>query len=80
MHGERGNGMNKEPIEIEPSDPNDKMDPASRLRFGKTFPIEWNVKVKEIGKVSSSHMSKLMRYMREEDSCDSDLDEADDED
>lgn len=73
---EKGNGMTKEPIQIEPTDPNDKMDPASRLRFGKTFPVEWNVKVKDIGKVNSHHLSKLVRYWKEEESYDSEEEEG----
>jgi hypothetical protein len=65
--GEYQLGMTKEPIEIIPSNPADHMDPASRLRFSKTFPVEWNVKVKDIGLVHPEHMSKLVRYWREED-------------
>jgi hypothetical protein len=72
--GEDGNGMDKEPIEIVPANPNDTMDPASRLRFGKTYPVEWNVKVKDIGRVRPSHMSKLIRYWKMEDFQDSDSD------
>ena len=59
--------MTKDPIEIVPADRNATMDPASRLRFGKTFPVEWNVKVKEIGRVASHDMAKMIRYWQQED-------------
>lgn len=58
-------GMNKEPIEITPADSTITMDPASRVRFGKTYPVEWNVKVKDIGKVATRHMTRLNMYWRE---------------
>jgi hypothetical protein len=64
--GEYESGMTKDPIEIVPAEPNATMDPTSRLRFGKTFPVEWNVKVKDIGQVAPHHMAKLIEYWREE--------------
>jgi hypothetical protein len=67
VEGEYGNGMTTDPIEIVPADRNATMDPASRLRFGKTFPVEWNVKVKEIGRVASHDMAKMIQYWQEED-------------
>lgn len=71
VDGEQGNGMDKDAIEIVPAPRGDSsMDPASRLRFGKTYPIEWNVKVKDIGQVHPRHMSRLIRYWK--------LEEADD--
>jgi hypothetical protein len=59
--------MTKDPIEIEPASATETMDPASRLRFGKIYSIECNVKVREIGVVSRKHMSKLLAYYEEED-------------
>jgi hypothetical protein len=67
VEGEYGNGMTKEPIEVIPTDPSDTMHPASRLRFGKSYPVEWNVKVKDIGKVHPAHISKLLQYYKEEE-------------
>lgn len=43
------------------------MSPASRLRFGKVYPIEWNVKVKDIGMIVPEDLSKLILYWKEED-------------
>lgn len=65
LPGEWQAGMTNEPIEIIPSNPNDpslNISPTSRLRFGKTFPIECNVKVKDIGRVHPRDLSKLMHY------------------
>lgn len=70
-------GIEKEPIEVVPSNATEIMEPASRIRFGKTFPVEWNVKVKDIGMVHRAHMSKLIRYWKEEDFYDSEEEEDD---
>ncbi|KAF2660413.1 hypothetical protein K491DRAFT_711899 [Lophiostoma macrostomum CBS 122681] len=67
FEGEIQNGLSKEPIEIQPADSTVHMDPSCRLRFGKTYPVEMNVKVKDIGRVVPHHMSKFIRYWREED-------------
>jgi hypothetical protein len=58
--------MTKEPIMIEPTDTLETMDPSSRLRCGKIYSIEWNVKVRDIGMVASSDKEKLLRYYRDE--------------
>lgn len=70
--GEREKGLTKDPIEIIPSNPKETINTASRLRFGRAYPVEWNVKVKEIGMVAPSHMGRLIQYYREEDVYDSD--------
>lgn len=57
--------MTKEPIMIEPTNPAEHMEPASRLRCGKIYSIEWNVKVRDVGMVSGRHKSRLMAYFRE---------------
>lgn len=60
--------MTKEPIEVTPHDNTETMLPASRLRFGKHYSIEWNVKVREIGIVAPRHRSRLMMHYRNEQS------------
>jgi hypothetical protein len=64
--GERERGMTKEPIMIEPTDVGEKMKGTSRLRCGKIYSIEWNVKVRDIGMVSAQDKTKLLEYYREE--------------
>ncbi|ORY18209.1 hypothetical protein BCR34DRAFT_596439 [Clohesyomyces aquaticus] len=63
--GEYQNGMRTEGIEVVPSNPNQYMDPALRVRFGKLIAIEWNVKVKDIGMVIDEHRSALVKAARE---------------
>ena len=72
ISGEYEAGMTKEPIEIIPADSSVVISPYSRLRLGKTYPIEWNVKVKDIGQVHPEHVSKLLMYWRNEVDDDSD--------
>jgi hypothetical protein len=67
LPGEYEGGMVKQPIEIIPVDASIRLRPESRIRFGKMYPIEKNVKVKDIGQVHPSHLSKLLRYWNERD-------------
>jgi hypothetical protein len=66
VHGEWEKGMTKEPIAIKPADKNETMLPTSRLRLGKTYSIEWNVKVRDIGMVIPEDKTKLLRYHQDE--------------
>lgn len=65
LQGEYEAGMTKEPIEIIPADSSVTIIPTSRLRLGKIYPVEWNVKVKDIGQVHPEHLSKLLMYYEE---------------
>lgn len=67
LEGERENGLCKEPIEVDAGNSGSYLKPRSRIRFGKAYSIEWNVKVKDIGKVVPRDMSKLLAYYEEED-------------
>ncbi|CAN9173373.1 unnamed protein product [Alternaria sp. RS040] len=62
LPGEWQAGMTKEPIEIIPADSGVRLRYDSRIRFGKTYPIEKNVKIKDIGQVHPGHVGKLLRY------------------
>ncbi|KAF1958042.1 kinase-like protein [Byssothecium circinans] len=65
--GEQERGLTNEPIAIRPTEPDDiKLHKTSRLHFGKSFPIEMNVKVKDIGIVIPEHVSRLLAYWREQ--------------
>jgi hypothetical protein len=70
-------GMTKDPIEIKPASTNESLDIASRLRFDKTYPVEWNVKVKDIGRVVPQDMPRLLQYWKDEYL--NDADESDNE-
>lgn len=67
LQGER---IFKEAIQVEPpipADGNSYLSQLSRLRFGKTYAIEWNVKVKDLGMVVREDMPKLLQYYEDED-------------
>lgn len=63
FHGE---SLTKEPIAIQLAEPWSSIDRASRVRFGKAYPVEMNVKVRDIGNVIPDDLSKLIAYYREE--------------
>lgn len=53
----------KQPIGVLPSVGHQQpMSTASRVRFGKVYPIDWNVKVKDLGKVVDGDMERLLAY------------------
>lgn len=66
LEGEWERGMTKDPIMIIPTDTREVMEPASRLRCGKIYSIEWNVKLRDIGMVSDHDRTKLLQYFNEE--------------
>ncbi|KAF2625112.1 hypothetical protein BU25DRAFT_346542 [Macroventuria anomochaeta] len=66
--GEHERGLTKDPLRVDPTDPKEKMDPASRVRLGKIYSIEWNVKVRDIGMIAATDRSRLMKYFKEEQS------------
>jgi hypothetical protein len=66
LPGEYEKGMMKAPIAIEPTDRSETMLPASRLRLGRTYNIECNVKVRDIGRVAPQDRTKLLRYWQDE--------------
>jgi hypothetical protein len=74
--GEWEKGMTKEPIMIEPTDTLESLSPSARLRCGKIYSMEWNIKARNIGMVASRDKAKLVRYYREgrKDGFDSDDD------
>lgn len=67
LQGER---ITKEPIQVEPPYPADNssyLSFLSRLRFGKVYSIEWNVKVKDLGMVVPEDVPRLLQYYKDED-------------
>jgi len=64
--GEYESGMIKEPIEVVPAGPNERIRRESRIRFGKVYPIEMNVKVKDIGRVREDQISALISCWAQE--------------
>ncbi|KAL9603953.1 MAG: hypothetical protein Q9219_000891 [cf. Caloplaca sp. 3 TL-2023] len=56
--------MKKSPLQVIPVRPDEKLDSMSRVNLGKTYTIEWNTKVKEIGYVERDSLVKMISYWR----------------
>lgn len=57
--------LEREPIKIVASSPEDKLVPTSRVNLGKTHTVEMNMKVKDVGMVDSSSLPLLVNYWKE---------------
>jgi hypothetical protein len=68
MPGE--SGITKASIGVLMADGQTQLRAASRIYYGIHHPIEYNVKVKEIGQVIRSHLPTLVRNWKEEDDKD----------
>lgn len=64
--GEFERGMIKHPIAIAQGELGESVLATSRLRLGKTYTIECNVKVRDMGMVIPKHMTLLLRYYQDE--------------
>jgi len=53
--------MTIDPIAIVPADASITLDLASRVRLGKHHSIEWNVKVKNLGRVVDADLFRLVQ-------------------
>ena len=60
-----GEKINKEPIQVIPLNPSRKLDERSRVNLAKTYPVEHNVKVMEIGEIRGQHLKTLVEYWKE---------------
>ena len=54
-------GMRPDPIRVDPDDREDKLDPRSRIDFGKVHTIQHNIKVKSYGKVNEKSAQALIQ-------------------
>lgn len=54
-------GMIKKPISVNMA-ADQKLDPMSRLNFGKLYTVETNVEVMDVGMVSTSSLPDLLAY------------------
>lgn len=52
------------PIRVDQDDRAEKLDPWSRIHFGKVYSIEHNVKVRSFGKVNAQSMTALLYQFR----------------
>lgn len=58
--------MTKDPVEVEPAGPDQKLDPMSRLNFGKVYTVEHNVKVLPVGRITDGSMAQFITYVKHE--------------
>ncbi|KAJ5595259.1 uncharacterized protein N7459_001467, partial [Penicillium hispanicum] len=58
--------MTKEPLEVEPAKGDQKLDPMSRLNFGKVYTVEHNVKVLPVGRITDGSLIKFNAYIKAE--------------
>ena len=59
--------MVKEPLEVEPHDKtNSRLDPMSRINFGKVYTVEHNVKVSPVGRITKDSLERFMEYTKHE--------------
>jgi hypothetical protein len=56
----------KTPIQVRPADANACLARASRVRFGKVYSIEWNIKVKDVGLVIDEDLEVLVHNYQAE--------------
>ena len=59
-----GEGITKLALRVEPDGSRVKLDPISRINFGKTYTVEHNVKVLSIGIVTEEHLDLLDHYWK----------------
>ncbi|KAL2856412.1 hypothetical protein BJY01DRAFT_178837 [Aspergillus pseudoustus] len=58
--------MVKEPLRVNPERFDERLNPKSRLNFGKIYTVEHNVKVLPIGEIAEVSMPKFILYARAE--------------
>ena len=54
--------MSKKPIEVNPAGPDQKLDPMSRVHFGKVHTVEHNVKVMNVGQITRNSLQHFEGY------------------
>lgn len=57
-------GMRPDAIRVDPDDREDKLDPRSRIDFGKVHTIQHNIKVKSYGKVNDKSLQALIQQFQ----------------
>ncbi|KAJ6188162.1 hypothetical protein N7519_003070 [Penicillium mononematosum] len=58
--------MAKEPLEVDPARPDQKLDCMSRVNFGKVYTVEHNVKVLPVGKITEASRARFLEYAQGE--------------
>ncbi|KAJ5878188.1 hypothetical protein N7455_001653 [Penicillium solitum] len=58
--------MSKEPLEVDPARPDQKLDCMSRVNFGKVYTVEHNVKFLPVGKITEASRVRFLEYAQGE--------------
>ncbi|CAG8892105.1 unnamed protein product [Penicillium egyptiacum] len=58
--------MAKDPLEVDPARPDQKLDCMSRVNFGKVYTVEHNVKVLPVGKITEESRARFLEYAQGE--------------
>lgn len=59
-------GLEKNPIPVNAIDDRTRLSPASRINFAMHYPIQHNVKVKDLGMVAPEAIPTLVYYAKQE--------------
>ncbi|KAH0562297.1 hypothetical protein GP486_003004 [Trichoglossum hirsutum] len=59
-----GELLAKRPLRVIPDSPENRLDPMSRINFGKVYTVEHNIKVKKLGKIADDSKHLLDAYFR----------------
>jgi len=57
--------LGRQPLAVTLDSYGEKLDPMSRVNFGKVHTIEHNVEIRHIGRISSSSMPTFNAYVNE---------------
>jgi hypothetical protein len=58
--------MAKEPLEVDPVRPDQKLDCMSRVNFGKIYTVEHNINVLPVGKIMEASRARFLEYAQSE--------------
>ena len=57
--------LTKSPLYIKTEDPSITIDPASRINFAKVYTVEYNLKVRNLGRIISDSIQLMEEYFAE---------------
>ena len=58
--------ISKQPLEVDPVKFEQKLDPMSRVNFGKVYTVEHNVKVLPVGEIKGASRDLFLEYFQSE--------------
>ena len=52
-----------DPLRVVPIDPTETLAPSTRVNLAKLYPIQFNLKIHEIGQLGQESLPKLLAYV-----------------